>query len=355
MRRLMKGIGMLLLVLVLAAAIGIGVLTAVEYRPAEREDVEVLPAAAASLRAGDSFTVLSWNIGYGALGDNADFFMDGGSMVRTADRARVERNLADMQRAAQAEDPDVILLQEVDLRSDRSFRVDQTASWRSAFPAMDSAFAYNFHSLYVPYPVPPIGHVESGLLTLSRFSAAAAERLRLPCPFSWPVRIVNLKRCLLVTRIPVGESELVLVNLHLEAYDSGEGKEAQTRRLAAFLQAEREQGHWVIAGGDFNQVFSTVDTSAYPAVAPWQPGEIDAAAFPEGFALLMDASVPTCRSLDRPLAGAAAEDFQFYVIDGFIVSDNVAVDSVRTLSLGFGATDHNPVLLKVTLQESTGK
>ena len=50
--------------------------------------------------------------------------------------------------------------------------------------------------------------------------------MQLPCPFSWPTRIANLKRCLLVERIPIADSdkELVLVNLHLEAYDDGEGK-----------------------------------------------------------------------------------------------------------------------------------
>ena len=99
------------------------------------------------------------------------------------------------------------------------------------------AFAYNFNSLFVPYPIPPIGHVESGLQTLSRAEIRTAERIALPCPFSWPIRIVNLKRCLLVSRLPLRgtDRELVLINLHLEAYDSGEGKEAQTRQLSTFM------------------------------------------------------------------------------------------------------------------------
>ena len=98
-----------------------------------------------------------------------------------------------------------------------------------------STFAYNFNSQYVPYPIPQIGHVESGLLTLTNNEINYSERVKLPCPFSWPVRIVNLKRCLMVDRSPVYDAqgndtgkELVLINLHLEAYDSGEGKIAQT-------------------------------------------------------------------------------------------------------------------------------
>lgn len=52
--------------------------------------------------------------------------------------------------------------------------------------------------------------------------------------------MANLKRCLLVSRISVEgtDREFVLVNLHLEAYDDGEGKIAQTRQLAALLEAE---------------------------------------------------------------------------------------------------------------------
>ena len=64
----------------------------------------------------------------------------------------------------------------------------------------------------------------------------------------------------------------------------------------------------------------------------------------------MDNRVPTCRSLDRPLAGASAEGFQFYLIDGFIVSANVRADSVETLDYGFVSTDHNPVRLSFTLE-----
>ena len=57
------------------------------------------------------------------------------------------------------------------------------------------------------------------------------------------------------------DKELVIVNVHLEAYDSGEGKEAQTKMLAELLKKEQEAGNYVIAGGDFNQAFSNVDIS----------------------------------------------------------------------------------------------
>ena len=190
-------------------------------------------------------------------------------------------------------------------------------------------------------------------MTLSAFPISSSMRISLPCPFSWPIRTCNLKRCLMVDRIPIADTDkqLVVVNLHLEAYDSGEGKIAQTERLVQVLNEEYEKGNYVIAGGDFNQVFSNVDWSMYPADPDkWLPGMIDASAFDSRWSLLMDNAVPTCRSLDQPYAGADPETFQYYLIDGFIVSDNITVKSCKTQDLGFVHSDHNPVKMEITLE-----
>ena len=352
MKKVLKIIGGIILALVIVLALALGVLTITEYRPAATETVTADHPVPAVLKAGDPMTMVIWNIGYGALGDNADFFMDGGTGVYTADRDRVQQNLAGIRETLAGLDADIIALQEVDIGSDRSYRTDEREALRDVIPGGSEAFAYNFNSLFVPYPLPPIGHVESGLVTLSRAEAREAERISLPCPFSWPLRIANLKRCLLVSRFPVEgtDRELVMVNLHLEAYDSGEGKEAQTRQLLELLRDEYGKGNYVIAGGDFNQLFSNVD-SPYPVYSGmWQPGIIDADTFMGGFSLLMDPAVPTCRSLDRAYAGENPDGFQFYMIDGFIVSDNVHPDGIETLDQGFVHSDHNPVRLRFTLE-----
>ena len=351
--------GMAVLFLLLAVAGVLLFATATEYRPAEREAVAVekngeeMPDRAA-LQSGDTIRVLTWNTGYGALGDNADFFMDGGKMVYTADKTRAEQNLADIAAGIREQEADIVLLQEVDRDSARSFHMDEADMLRTSLQELPySTFAWNFRTPFVPYPIPPIGKVSSGLLTLSAFPVTEAERIQLPCPFSWPVRTVNLKRCLSVHRLPVEGSghELVIINLHLEAYDDGEGKAAQTDMLRDLLQKEQDAGNYVIAGGDFNQVFSNTDMSAWPVYeGKWQAGEIDAAAFPKGWQLMMDSTHPTCRSLDQPLAGADPDHFQYYVIDGFIFSANIEVRTMQTLDKGFASTDDNPVLAEAVLK-----
>ena len=155
-----------------------------------------------------------------------------------------------------------------------------------------------------------------------------------------------------MSRIPVegSDRELVIVNLHLEAYDDGEGKLAQTKMLAELLIREAKAGNYVIAGGDFNQIFSSADASAYPCYGDnWAAPEIDVTQFGEGWSFLMDETVPSCRLLNMPYQGADADTFQYYLIDGFIVSDNLRIETFETKDLGFVNSDHNPVVLSMTL------
>ena len=352
-RRIFRFIGCLILIVVLAFAGIIGWLSATEYKPDDVTEVSVEGKASAKVHRKDNLTVMSWNIGYGALGDNADFFMDGGKGVMTADHDRLDENISGIENEIEVEGPDILFLQEVDEDSTRSHHVDELADLRSIFTDYASAFAYNYKVSFVPFPVPPLGKVQSGIATFSKFGLDTAERYQLPCPFKWPIRVANLKRALLVTRVPVegSSNELVLVNLHLEAYDSGEGKIAQTKQLAQFLNEEYKKGNYVIAGGDFNQIFSSEKKNVYPAQeGKWQPGVIDITGIEGTWSFLMDETVPSCRSLDQPYAGADHESFQYYLIDGFIVSGNIKVNKFANRDLGFENSDHNPVVMEITLK-----
>ena len=69
----------------------------------------------------------------------------------------------------------------------------------------------------------------------------------------------------------------------------------------------------------------------------------------------MAPSPPPCRSTSLVLKGLSAaerspENFPYFVIDGFIVSNNLEVSDVETQDLGFVNSDHNPVLMKVSFK-----
>lgn len=331
----------------LLLALLVAYLTITEYRPKDHQAAEQLSLCdGEAVSADEQLTIYTWNIGYAGLDAAADFFMDGGSSVNPTVKD-VERNLTAIKAFIASQPADAWLLQEVDVHSARTGYINELETIADIYPG-SYALAYNYKCSFVPIPLPPIGKMESGIATLTSASLMdTPERISLPCPFSWPVSIANLKRCLLVTRLAVEGSnrEVVLLNLHLEAYDDGKGKIAQTRLLMEILQQEYEKGNYVIAGGDFNQVFPGV-LDSYPVVGDvWTPGILEESALPEGFRYAFDGSHPSCRLLNHPLS----EDSQVYVLDGFIISPNVQVDQVETLELGFANSDHNPVKLQLTL------
>ncbi len=357
-KTVLQWLGLLLLLCVILAGTLAAYLIVDEYKPEQEEALEINGHKGEQVGLDKEYEIVSWNLGYGALGDNADFFMDGGKMVSSATEERVYYNLQGITEEVAELNPDFVLLQETDRKSTRSHFVDELQYLAETdVPVLggQNAFACNFRVAFIPYPIPPIGRVEAGLVTFSSYLTDSATRVQLPIPFTWPLRAINLKRCLMVSRLPISGSdkELVLVNLHLEAYDDGSGKKAQTDMLRDILLEEVSRGNYVIAGGDFNQIFSSVDASAYPQdPSLWAPGVIDITEFEPDFEFYTDVSVPTCRSLDRPLTTAQsreAADFQYYIIDGFLVSSNIKVNEITTRDTAFEFADHNPVAMSFEL------
>ena len=156
-KKVLKAIGILLGVVVAAALALFVWLWATEFRPAAEEPVTVeenVDALAPTLDK-SSFTVLSWNVGYGGLGEESDFFMDGGTMVRS-DSQLVTKNFTGIQSFLSETNSDFILLQEVDSDSKRSYGLDEVSKLQAKL-GRSSAYALNFSTNYVPYPFPTIG------------------------------------------------------------------------------------------------------------------------------------------------------------------------------------------------------
>ena len=347
-KKVMKGAGMVLLFLAGILLLALIWLTIREYRP-EAEETLAVPSGTETPAPGSSLEILTFNTGYAGLDKTQDFFMDGGSQVQPDSRQEVEENLQGIAGILKEQPADVYFLQEVDLDSKRSYRIDQQAYYQENLD-LPGVFACNFKCDFIPYPLPPIGKVESGILTMTDLAVSSASKISLPESFSWPVKTCNLKRCMLETRIPLTgtDRELVLINFHLEAYDSGEGKIRQSQMLAEKLQKEYEAGNYVIAGGDFNQTFEGIDKYPLKDTDNWAPGVIGEDSLPEHFSFAVDDSYPTCRLLNEPYSGSF-DTAQVYVLDGFLVSDNIKVNQVSVINTDFAYTDHQPVRLEVRL------
>jgi endonuclease/exonuclease/phosphatase family metal-dependent hydrolase len=185
---------------------------------------------------------------------------------------------------------------------------------------------------------------------MNKYTVSSSQRITLTSPFKWPVRIANLKRCLLVQRMPLADGrEFVLVNLHMEAYDSTGGRVAQTKELMDFLQNEYAKGNYCLAGGDFNQNFPNLLADVYGIRNPklWVAG-VMSPDLPPGWHYAYDSRTPSNRLNNQPYREGDPKT-QYYLIDGYILSPNITVQSVTTLDLHFANSDHNPVLMTFTL------
>ena len=351
MKKILNILGFIIVAVIILFIQILGALQITEFNPKDVQDsVTINKKEDLSLiELNQELQLFSWNIGYGALDETADFFMDGGKKVYTATKDKVKSNIENIKNIVQNKNPDFVFFQEVDMSSSRSNYVREVDYFGKEFANYNATYARNYKVQFVPFPLPPLGKVDSGIMTMSKYNLIKSERISLPVSFSWPIRLANLKRCLMVNRYQIKDStkELVMINFHLEAYDDGQGKIEQTKVLARVLKEEYDKGNYVIAGGDFNQIFSNQDLNRFKVKEGlWTPGVINVEDF-HNYVPLMDDTYPTCRSLDQSYVDYVDKDnFQYYLIDGFLVSDNIEIKELNTLNYDFKYSDHNPVFLK---------
>lgn len=251
---LIKGLAVLLLMLLVGLAWVITDATIHDFNP-----LPIVPAENISQgqqgQLPHTLTIVSWNLGYAGLGEEMDFFYDGGSRVRPK-RLYFEDSQKDiLAHLSLFNNKDIILLQEVDKPSKRSYFYDQPTLISQHLPWYHSAFAANYQVKHVPVPLGrPMGKVSSGLITMGKIMPTSAVRISLPGNFGWPTRLFMLDRCLLVTRYPyLGDKELVIIHLHNSAFDtSGEIRKQELSKLKSILEEEYSLGHYIVTGGDWN-------------------------------------------------------------------------------------------------------
>lgn len=322
--------------------------TLTDYQPEERIEMEVLGANDASIDS--SLNIMIWNIGYAGLGKESDFFYDGGTTVRM-DEPTVMKNLQGALRTITAQDSiDVFLLQEVDTCSSRSYGVDQYEMFGKNLPDYNSSFALNYTVGFVPIPLTdPMGKVQAGLATYSKMQPSECVRYQYPSKYAWPNRIYFLDRCCMLSRFQTANgNDLVLINTHNSAYDDGTLKKAEMGYLKELVLAEYEKGNYVIVGGDWNQGPPEMDMAGFfPAgVDKREVGSTVPSDFLPNWNWVYDSTVPTNRSLQKPFNPDSTRQ---QLIDYFLISPNLSSVSCKTIDQKFDFSDHQAMVMKVTL------
>ena len=358
-KKIFGTLGVILLALVLAFGAYAAYVFIDYHRIDDNQTLTVRSGADGSqtIRTGETYSAVTYNIGFAAYTPDFSFFMDGGTQSRANSEQSVNETMRGICGILKDEDADFYLIEEVDEDATRSHHVNERVILEDALADYDSVYAINYDSPYLFYPfLSPHGKSLAGMLTASRFSMTGSVRRSLPVEES-VMKIVDLDRCYSVTRFPVeGGHEFVLYTAHLSAYTSdGSIADEQLRMLTRDMQAEYEKGNYVVCGGDFNKDLLG-DSSAYFGVSggentwaqPIDPRILDEAGIELAAPLDEADPVPSCRNADAPY-----HDGQFVlVVDGFLVSKNVRADACRVIDTGFAYSDHNPVRLEFTLLEN---
>lgn len=295
-----------------------------------------------------NLTVYTWNIGYAGLDQDADFFYDGGEMMRPTKKRVLENVKGIMSEIKSWKDADIVLLQEVDESSKRSWFIplkeNLQLELKNQFP--HSVFAKNYDVRYVPIPIfQPLGKVRSGLLTMSKFSFSMAKRIAYPANFPFPKGLFFLKRCFLVTSFPFNNKELFIINTHNSAFDGGVLKAQEMEVLKAFILNVYAKGNYVIVGGDWNQVPLGFEKGIY--------AKYEETSVPENFPdrdwkWVTDIGKRTNRKVDKPYVEGKTYTTTF---DFFLLSPNIEKIKVECLDRKFQYSDHQPVKIQIQLKD----
>ncbi|MGX6962225.1 endonuclease/exonuclease/phosphatase family protein [Vagococcus xieshaowenii] len=296
-----------------------------------------------------AYQVTSFNIGYAAYPADYSFFMDGGKYSRAYNKETVMTNLKGITDNLSHLNSDIIMLQEVDTKGDRSMDVDEVAYITNQLAPYHYVFGQNYDSSYLFYPITqPIGAATSGLLSLSRTPIEQSTRYSLPIETDFN-KFFDLDRAFTVSRTTLDGHPLTFINVHLSAFTKDTTiLDNQIKKLGQYMTRAYKAGQSVIVAGDFNhdmlgnspEVFNT-DTIPRTWTHPF-PVEL----LPEHFTIpkgsLDKDNIPSVRSNGEPYK---ADKSFVSIVDGFIVSDNINVKDVTVLDLSFNYSDHQPITL----------
>lgn len=344
------------------------------YRIEDNHKLSVSGNVSRQVQLDTSYTVLSYNVGFGAYSPEYSFFMDTGVMndgreitgtyAKGLNKKDVQKNVDGQAQVLKDNNVDFCFLQEVDERADRSYDINMIKAMQGALPSRCSTYAENFHTAYLQYPFnDPIGTINAGILTLSNYRIDSAVRRSFPVTTSLIDKLFDLDRCFAVHYLPIegSDKQLVLINLHMSAYDEGGTiRAAQLKMLNGVLAEEYEKGNYVVAGGDFNHCLiadkfesDEVALQHFPSdqkTPDWVKNSVlHNSELAQGFSIAASADVATCRGAEMPYVKGVNYST---VVDGFIVSDNVTVVRENTIDTDYAFSDHNPVIMEFKLMQN---
>ena len=199
----------------------------------------------------DSLLVMTWNVRFGAA--RIPWFGDscGDRVIMTSGEVVVHlENIADYINNIQ---PDILLLQEVDVESKRSGYVDQVRWFLDNTYFNYGAYASMWQAQFIPSD--GLGRVDAGNAILSRWEITEAERIQLPLRTDQDglTQYFYLRRNILKTRIDVPNHDFYAVCTLTTAFATDDTKQKHIEMFYETISSIDTNAVF-IAGGDLNSV-----------------------------------------------------------------------------------------------------
>jgi endonuclease/exonuclease/phosphatase family metal-dependent hydrolase len=201
----------------------------------------------------DSLKILTWNIRYGA--GRIPLFYDGWGNRFDMTKFEVESNLSSLCTKINEIDPDILLLQEVDIESKRTAYVNELQFILDHTQLNYAAYGSIWKADFVPSD--GLGRIDMGNAILSKWSLTDCVRIALAIRTdqSSLEKYFWFHRCIIkVTATLPNRSSVDVLNMHAEAW----GKDGTKKKHIDLFKEELDQiasaGRVFIAGGDFNEL-----------------------------------------------------------------------------------------------------
>ena len=206
--------------------------------------------------------VMTWNIRFGA--GRIPWFGDACGDRVILSREEVLSSLGLIAELINTTQPDILLLQEVDLKAKRSAYIDQL-QWILDHTYFNYAVSgYQWKAQFIPSD--GLGRLEEGNAILSRWKISDAQRIQLDLRSDQDkLTRYFYERCSMVTgkvEIP-GLQNLYAVNIHASAFATDDTKHQHILQFEQELDRIEAAGGFFVAGGDLNTLPPGSDTTDY--------------------------------------------------------------------------------------------
>lgn len=200
-----------------------------------------------SPKADSTYSIVTYNIGY----------LSGMTNNKSIGKSKklFDDNLKKVQFETKKVNPDIIALQEIDFDASRSYNINQESEIAN-LGYNYRATSVNWDKKYLPFPYWPIsmqfGKVVSGQSIISKYPLKGQERVVLQRVAETPYYrdAFYLDRLAQVVKVVLGKQEVIVINVHLEAFEK-ETRVRQFNRVLAIFNSYKKDYPTILLG-DFN-------------------------------------------------------------------------------------------------------